>query len=302
MKDVIIIGAGCAGMTASIYAKRAGLDASVFEKYIYGGQMFATSRIENYPSFENITGSDLAEKMYSHAVALGADIRFEDVVSADILGDIKTIRTTNGEYKSKSVIIANGVSQRLLGCEGEKEFTGKGVSYCATCDGAFFKEKIVAIVGAGSSALEDALFLSNNCEKVYLIHRRDEFTGEKVLQDAVRSAKNIEILTDTQVRKINGENIVNSILTENTKSHELKEIAVSGLFIAIGRIPNNGIFEGLSLDEKGYIIAGEDCKTNIDGVFAAGDCRTKQLRQIITAAADGAAAAVSAGSYIATLK
>lgn len=302
MTDLLIIGGGCAGLTAAIYGIRVGLSVTVFESGFAGGQIAITNEIENYPGYLKISGPDLAMKIYDQAQAIGADIRLEEVVSASLSAGVKTIRTSEGNYEGKAVIIANGVKRRTLGCPGEQELTGKGVSYCATCDGAFFQGKEVAVVGGGNTALEDALFLSNLCHKVHLIHRRNTFRGEKLLADAVKKRKNILFHKDTVVTEILGEKSVSALIIRNTAFSEEEILPVSAVFVAIGLIPDNQIFTELSLDPNGYIPAGEDCKTNLDGVFAAGDTRTKVLRQILTAAADGAVAAFQASNYVNTLE
>ncbi|MDI0264888.1 thioredoxin-disulfide reductase [Clostridioides difficile] len=299
MVDIIVIGAGPAGLTSAIYAMRAGLSVTVFEKSIYGGQVASTSEVENYPAVQKISGVEFSNNIYNQAIAQGVDIQFDEVEEINLEGKIKVVKTSSGEHKAKAVILANGVERRKLGCEGEENFTGRGVSYCATCDGAFFKDKEVAIVGGGNTALEDALFLANNCTKVYLIHRRDSFRGEEVLEKSVKARKNIEILYNHGVEKIEGEKTVSNIEVKNLKTEEKRTIDVSGIFIAIGLKPNNKMFENvLDLDEGGYIISDESCTTSVEGVYVAGDSRTKFLRQIITAASDGAIAAVQAANYI----
>lgn len=299
MVDIIVIGAGPAGLTSAIYAMRAGLSVTVFEKSIYGGQVASTSEVENYPAVQKISGVEFSNNIYNQAIAQGVDIQFDEVEEINFEGKIKVVKTSSGEHKAKAVILANGVERRKLGCEGEEKFTGRGVSYCATCDGAFFKDKEVAIVGGGNTALEDALFLANNCTKVYLIHRRDSFRGEEVLEKSVKARKNIEILYNHGVEKIEGEKTVSKIEVKNLKTEEKRTIDVSGIFIAIGLKPNNKMFENvLDLDEGGYIISDESCTTSVEGVYVAGDSRTKFLRQIITAASDGAIAAVQAANYI----
>lgn len=299
MKDITIIGAGPAGLTAGIYAARAGHSVAIIENGIYGGQVANTNEIENYPGFEKISGAELAINIYNQAVSCGAEILFEDVVQAKLDEKIKTVKTNKSEYASKCVIIANGTKRRKLNCEGEDRLNGKGVSYCATCDGAFFRGKDVLVVGGGNTALEDALFLSNNCNKVYIAHRRDEFRGEKYLVDAVKSKANIEILYSHVVDKIQGEDKVENVTVKNVKDNKQSTISVNGVFVAVGTIPNNDIFkESLELDKAGYIITDENCKTNANGVYAAGDTRKKQVRQIVTAVADGAVSAVMASSYI----
>lgn len=298
MLDSIIIGAGPAGLTAAIYALRYGLKVIVFDKGFYGGQVANTTEVANYPALPNISGMEFSTNIYQQAIDLGADIRFESIDSVSFNNKIKSVTTNNGTYEAKTVIIANGAKRRLLECEGEKEFTGKGVSYCATCDGAFFKNKDVAIVGGGNTALEDCLFLSNTCNKVYLIHRRDKFSGDKLLVNSIKSKSNIQILYNCAVQKINGDKTVSSIEIKNLQNNSVQALDLSGIFIAIGYVPDNSIFKGIEVDKVGYIISDENCKTNIEGIYVAGDSRTKILRQIITAAADGAVAAFQASNYI----
>ncbi len=299
--DLLIIGGGCAGLTAAIYAIRAGLSVTVLEGGLAGGQIVVTSEIENYPGYIKISGPDLAMKIYNQAQKLGADIRSQQVIAASLSAPVKVLQTVEAEYRSKAVIIANGVKRRTLGCPGERELTGKGVSYCATCDGAFFRGKNVAVIGGGNTALEDALFLSNICETVFLIHRRDRFRGEKLLLEATESRKNIVFYRDTVVREILGEKAVTAVVMQNSVSGAEELLPVSAVFVAIGLVPDNRIFSELSQDSSGYLLADENCKTNLDGVFAAGDTRAKALRQILTAASDGAVSAFQAANYVNTL-
>lgn len=300
MYDVIIIGSGPAGLAAAIYGQRAKLEVLMIEKHpMSGGQILNTYEVDNYPGFPGIGGFDLGKKFREHADALGMKTETEDVTSVELSGEVKKVVTDSNEYESKTVIIASGATHRKLDVPGEEELSGMGVSYCATCDGAFFKEKDTAVVGGGDVALEDALFLARACNKVYLIHRRDEFRGAKVLQERVRNTPNIEIIWDTVVEKINGEAKVESISIYNRKRQEHSELSVNGIFIAVGIQPNSEVFQGkVAMDDGGYIKAGEDCVTEADGVFAAGDIRTKPLRQIITAAADGANAITSVERYL----
>lgn len=298
--DILIIGAGPAGLTAAIYAARAGLKTVVFDRMIYGGQVANTLEVENYPAIAKISGVDFSNAIYEQAVNLGAEVRFEAVEKLDLDGALKTVTTAQGNvYQGKAVIIANGAKRRSLGCPGEKELAGRGVSYCATCDGAFFRGKTAAVIGGGNTALEDALFLSNICEKVYLIHRRDTFRGEKVMADAVKARGNIEILYQTVTEEIIGQGKVSAIKVKNLADDSVRELPVSAVFVAVGFAPENGLFAPwVALDENGYIIADESCKTTCKGVYAAGDSRTKPLRQIVTAAADGAVAAFMAANEI----
>lgn len=298
MMDIIVIGAGCAGLTAAVYAVRAGLSVLVLEKGLYGGQIAITDTVENYPSIEKISGYELAENIYKQAIHQGVRIVFEEVVSVQLEGGQKTVTTSSHSYSARAVIIANGVKRRKLECEGEKELTGKGVSYCATCDGAFFRGKEVAVVGGGNTALEDALFLSNLCKKVTMLLRGKVFRGEYVLQRAAARRKNIEVLYETTVLRMEGEQQLERLVIRRKGQDTEKILDVSAAFIAIGLIPENRLFCMLEQDEHGYLIADENCRTRIPEVYAAGDTRSKLLRQIITAAADGAVAAFQAANAI----
>lgn len=297
--DVIIIGAGPAGLAAGIYGKRAGFDILILDtSSISGGQILNTYEIDNYPGFPGASGQEVADAMRQHCDKLGVEFARGRVTSIIDNGSTKDLVTKKNTYTAKSIIIATGASNKKLGCPGEEELSGMGVSYCATCDGAFFKEKQVAVVGGGDVALEDAIYLSRFCTKVYLIHRRDEFRGAKVLQDQVKSTDNIEIIYDTVVNSINGTQSVESITVQNTKTDSSSELKVDGIFIAVGTVPNTRILSGLvQMDDKGYVIADETCKTSCPGVFVAGDVRTKPLRQVLTATADGANAITSIQKY-----
>ncbi len=297
--DVIIIGAGPAGLSAAVYARRAGLEVCVLESNIYGGQIINTPEVENYPAISRLTGPEFAMALYNQASEHGAKILLEGATKVELLGETKRVHTAGGVYEAPTVIIANGVVRRKLGCPGEEEFSGKGVSYCATCDGAFFRDKEVAIVGGGDTALEDALFLAANCKKVTLIHRRDEFRGSKILVNSVLAGENIEIAYDTVVEKIVGDGRVSGAVLRNKLTDKTTEIALEAVFVAVGLIPQNDILVGqITLDAQGYVVAGEDTLTNISGVFAAGDTRTKGLRQLVTAASDGSIAATAAAQYL----
>lgn len=298
--DMIIIGSGPAGLTAGIYGKRAGLSILVMEaSFIQGGQIVNTYEVDNYPGLPGISGMDLAEKMKDHLLAQGGKIVRGKVRSISLEGEIKIVHTKKEEYRAKTVVLAAGAVHRKLEVPGEDEFSGMGVSYCATCDGAFFKDKTVAVVGGGDVAVEDAIFLSRTCKKVYLIHRRDELRAAKVLQDALRNISNIELCWNRCVTEIGGSNQVEWIQTETTDTKQTERINVNGIFIAVGIIPDTGFIKDLiHLDTKGYVVAGENGQTNIPGIYAAGDIRTKQLRQIITAAADGANCVASAEKYL----
>lgn len=299
--DLIIIGSGPAGLAASIYAERARLTSLVIEKeYISGGQVVNTYEVDNYPGLPGINGFDLGTKLREHAEGLGAKFLTAEVSSiTNIEESVKTVSTDEGDFQTKTILLATGAAHRNLNVPGEEELAGMGVSYCATCDGAFFKGKTVAVVGGGDVAVEDALFLARGCEKVYLIHRRDQLRAAKRLQEALFAAPNIEPVWDSTVEEICGESQVKALRLKNGKSGEKKELPVDGVFVAVGMLPNSGLFKGLvELDQTGYVKAGEDCKTGVPGVFAAGDVRTKTLRQILTAAADGANAVNSVQDYL----
>lgn len=298
--DIIIIGSGPAGLCAAIYAKRAQLEMLVIEKdFSSGGQMVKTYEVDNYPGLPGMSGYDMAEAFRKHADKLGAAFVRENVKEVQTEGDLKKITTNKNRYFTRTLVIAAGARHRTLGIPGEEAFSGMGVSYCATCDGAFFKGGVTAVIGGGDVAVEDAIFLSRICKKVYLIHRRDELRAAGILQESVKAIENVEIVWDTIPREIRGTEQVQGLAVENVKTGETKELAVDGVFVAVGIIPNTEEFGSLvKLNESGYIEAGEDCASDIPGIFAAGDIRTKQLRQIVTAAADGANAVDSAQKYL----
>lgn len=299
MYDIVIIGAGTAGLSAAIYGCRAGKNVLLLEEKNYGGQIINTPEIENYPGIKNISGFEFATNLFEQAKALGAEIIYERAEKIIDKEEIKVVVTPSGEYECKSVIIATGAKNRPLGLEKEKELTGAGISYCATCDGAFFRGKDVAVVGGGNTALEDAAFLSNYCNKVYVIHRRDKLRGEESLSDRLKEKDNVEFILESRVVKLNGEGMLESVEVENVKTKEIKNLAISGLFVAIGQMPDNEAFaELVEVDSSGYVCAAEDCKTRAKGIFTAGDCRTKSVRQLATAAADGAVAGLAACEYI----
>lgn len=299
MYDLIIIGSGPAGLSASVYASRAMLDTLVFEKaFTSGGQIINTYDVDNYLGLPDENGYELSQKFRKHADKLGMNIVSEDVASVEDKGKYKLVTTKEGNtYETKTVILAMGAHHRVLGIKGEDIYIGKGVSYCATCDGAFFRGKTVAVVGGGDVALEDALFLARACEKVYIILRRDVFRGAKILQNNVKNTENIEIIYNTVVEEIMGDSTVDSIKI-NTKGDK-KTLEVKGVFVAIGIEPETqAVKDTVALDEGGYIIADESDKTSVSGIFAAGDIRTKALRQIITAASDGANCVNSVEKYL----
>lgn len=298
MYDIIIIGAGPAGLTASIYARRAAKKVLVLEANTYGGQIINTLDIENYPVEPHISGFDFATKLYNQAKDLGAEIKFEKVIDINDQKEIKELITNKNTYRAKAIIIATGSENRKLGIEKEDELVGKGISYCATCDGAFYKGKTVAVVGGGNTALEDALYLADISSKVYLIHRRDEFRGEEKTLNLLKKKNNVEFIYNSNVTKLEADNRLKSIEITN-KDGTQKNIEIDGLFIAIGRVPENQNFAKLiNLDDAGYVIAKEDCITNVAGIFVAGDNRVKEVRQLVTATSDGAVAASNAVKYI----
>ena len=299
MYDMIIVGAGPAGLSAAIYGVRAGKSVLVLEADSYGGQIINTPEIENYPAIKHISGYDFATNLYEQAIDLGAEIKFEKVLEIKSENHEKKVITDSNQYDGKTIILAIGAKSRTLGLDREKELVGRGVSYCATCDGGFFKGKEVAINGGGSTALEEALYLSSICAKVYLIHRRDSFRGEEKILQALREKQNVEFVLNSSIKELIGDNKIKGIVVQNIETGTKTTIPISGLFIAIGQIPENGTFDNLiNLDKGGYISATEDCKTNIEGIFVAGDTRTKRVRQLTTAASDGAVAALAASEYI----
>lgn len=302
--DTIIIGGGPAGYTAALYAARAGLDTLLIEKFSAGGQMTQTQLIENYPGFsDGIDGFTLGDAMKTGAERFGAGTETAEVLSADLTATPKRITADNGDYFAKTVIIATGAEHKHLGVTHEDELIGRGVGYCAACDGMMYRRKTVAVVGGGNSAVSDALLLSRICEKVYVIHRRDTLRASKVYHEPLMNADNVEMVWNSKVDELLFDRKLTGVRVANTQSGETREIALDGLFISIGRSPESKLFAGqLTLDANGYIVADESTRTNIDGVFAAGDVRTKALRQIVTAASDGATAAYFAEEYIADNK
>lgn len=297
MYDIIIIGAGPAGLTAGIYACRASKKVLILEALTYGGQIINTLDIENYPAAPHIDGYDFATKLYEQTKEMGAEIVFEKAIDIKNNDDYKEVITKNNNYKGKTIIIATGAENRKLKLDREDELVGKGVSYCATCDGGFYKNKVVAVVGGGNTALEDAIYLSDIAKTVYIIHRRDEFRADDILINKLKSKHNVEFILNANVTKLIGDEKLESIEL-NTKDR-IKTIDVSAIFIAVGRVPENQNFAKIiNLDKNGYVIAGEDCHTNVDGIFVAGDNRIKSLRQLVTATSDGAIAATEAIKYI----
>ncbi len=296
--DLVIVGSGPAGLAAAIYAERARISTLVIEKgMVSGGQVLTTYEVDNYPGLPGVGGYDLGTKFREHADNLGAQFAEDEVIRIEDEDSVKQVVCGHETYEARAVILATGASHRKLSVPGEEELAGMGVSYCATCDGAFFRKKVTAVIGGGDVALEDAVFLSRMCEKVYLIHRRDEFRGAKSLQEQVFSKENIEVIWDTVVERIAGSDKVEALKIRNVKSGEKRELLVNGVFVAVGITPASQAFDGLVEMDHGYIKAGEDCCTSCPGIFAAGDVRTKPLRQIITAAADGANAVTSVERY-----
>ncbi|MBP5184330.1 MAG: thioredoxin-disulfide reductase [Lachnospiraceae bacterium] len=303
MYDMIIVGAGPAGMAAAIYAKRAELKVLLLERATAGGQIINTYEVDNYPGIPGVDGFTLADKFSTHCDRLEVERKDGEVAKAEKDGAGWKLTLDGGEVlETKTVVIATGAANKKLGVPGEEELRGMGVSYCATCDGAFFRNKEVAVVGGGDVAVEDAIFLARLCKKVYIIHRRDEFRAAKSLVTALKACENVEFVYDSTVSSINGKNMTESVTVHNKKTGEDREIAINGIFIAVGIEPNSGTFEGVVEMENGWIKAGETCETSAPGIYAVGDVRTKQLRQVITAAADGANAVTSAERYLIELK
>lgn len=297
--DIIIIGAGPAGLTAAVYGQRAGRKTLLLEANMYGGQIINTPEIENYPGIKKTSGAEFAQALYEQAIDLGAQMIMEKAVSVEADGEIKHVHTEQNAYDAKTVIIATGAKNRPLGLPREQELIGAGVSYCATCDGMFFRGKEVAVNGGGNTALGDALFLAQICSKVYLIHRRDQFRGDHRDVEKLESLDNVEFVLNSNVTELIGEPKLEAVEVTDVHSGEKRTIPVSALFVAIGQMPENKEFSNVvNLDPKGYVEAGENCLTGHKGVFTAGDCRTKDVRQLTTAAADGAVAALAASGEI----
>ena len=299
--DLAILGGGPAGITAAIYASRARLNTIWIDKnFVPGGQITATYEVDNYPGMPGISGMDLGEAFGEHARKLGLEPKREKILSLEnISGDIKTIHTKKNEYQARTIILAFGAEHRKLDIPGEDDLGGLGVSYCATCDGAFYKDRTAVVVGGGNAAAEDAVFLSGLCKKVYLVHRRDELRADKAIQEKVFSCENIEMVWESIPLEILGQDEVTGIKIRNVKTGEERELDTDGVFIAVGIVPNTTLVEDqLELDENGYICAGEEGITSAAGVFAAGDIRTKALRQVVTAVSDGANAVASVQKYL----
>lgn len=299
MHDIIIIGAGPAGLTAALYAKRADKSVLLIEKESFGGQITHSPKVENYPTLMQISGNELAQMMLDQVMEHGADIELAEVEGIIDGGDVKTVVTDMGNYEGRSVIIATGSKHRQLGLDKENELIGKGVSYCAVCDGAFFSGQDVAIVGGGNTALQEAIMLSEYCTTVTIVQNLSVMTGEARLVAQLEKRPNVTMVFDTLVTELMGEEKLEGLRLRNSKTGEESVLSVDGLFVAIGQKPENECFENITkLNEYGYVIAGEDCQTTTEGVFVAGDCRTKAVRQITTACSDGAVAALAACRYI----
>lgn len=298
--DVIIIGGGPAGMSAAIYSSRARLKTLIIEKAGCGGQIAITDHLENYPGFETgINGFELAVKMQTQATTFGSEITYGEVLSVEVEGNIKKVVLQDKVFETKTIIIASGAAFKKLNVPGEEEFIGKGVSYCATCDGPFFRNKEIAVVGGGDSALQEALYLTKFASKVNLIHRRNEFRAAKILQEKVLANEKIIVILDSVVEEICGTQMLDSLKVKNVKTGSVINLAVNGVFLFVGWQPNTKFLENSKINlDSGYIVTDENMRTNIDGVFACGDVRKKQLRQVVTAASDGAISAISAQHYI----
>ena len=297
MYDVIIIGGGPAGLTAAMYACRANKKTLVIEKETFGGQITFSPKVENIPGFISLTGNEFAEKLVEQVLEQGADVESCEAIEIRD-GEIKTVVTDDGEYQGKSVIIATGAKHRMLGIDGEERYVGEGISFCAVCDGAFYKNKTVAVVGGGNSALQEAILLSDTAKKVYVVQNLDFFTGEKKLVEQLEKLDNVEIILGVTVDSFVGDNELEGIVIKNSAG-ETRKLELDGLFVAIGLIPQNEAFKNVvKLDGRGYAEVDESCETETKGIFVAGDCRTKKIRQVTTAAADGAIAALAACDYV----
>ena len=298
--DVIVIGGGPGGYTAALYAARANLSVAILEKLSPGGQMGTTDVIDNYPGFpQGVNGFELAMQMKEGAERFGAQTQLAEVTQVELAGQVKTIHTSGGDYQARTVVLATGAHPRELGLPGERELRGRGVSYCATCDGMFYRGKTVAVVGGGNTAAADVLYLSRLCEKVYLIHRRDQLRASRVYLEPLKQAENVEILWDSQVTELLYGETLTGAKVRHKKTGETRELSLDGLFLAVGQLPNTQLFQGqVELDAAGYVVADETTRTNLPGVFAVGDLRQKPLRQVVTAAADGAVAAHFLEEYL----
>ncbi len=299
MYDIIIVGAGPAGLTAAVYARRADKSVLVLDKGSFGGQMTFSPKIENYPGYAQISGNELAEKLVSQALAMGAEIDMCEVTGVRKEGSIFCISCADGDYMAKTVILATGAKHRLLGIEREEDFVGNGISFCAVCDGAFYAGKTVAVIGGGNSALQEAIMLSDGCEKVYVVQNLDFLTGEEKLAEILQKRSNVEIIYGCTVEEIHGAENFEGIFIKKTATGEKMRLDLDGMFVAIGQVPENEQYQNLvTLSDRGYIVSDENCLTDTEGLFVAGDCRTKNIRQIATACGDGAVAALAACRYL----
>ena len=298
--DVIVIGGGPGGYTAALYAARANLSVAILEKLSPGGQMGTTDVIDNYPGFpQGVNGFELAMQMKEGAERFGAQTQLAEVTQVELAGQVKTIHTSGGDYQARTVVLATGAHPRELGLPGERELRGRGVSYCATCDGMFYRGKTVVVVGGGNTAVSDVLYLSRLCEKVYLVHRRDTLRASKVYLDPLQKAANVEFVWDSEVKQLLRDQAVTGVRVRNKKTGEERDIPCDGVFVAVGYLPNTELYRGqVELDEAGYVLADETTQTNLPGVFAVGDLRKKPLRQVVTAASDGAVAAHFIEEYL----
>ncbi len=305
MYDIIIIGAGPAGLTAAIYARRADKSVLLIEKETFGGQITHSPRVENYPGFESLSGSDLGGKLFEHAMALGADIELDTVTGIRAADGGLEVTCEGGAHMGKSAIIATGSRHRDLGIEGEDRFVGEGISYCAVCDGAFYKGKAVAVIGGGNSALQEAVLLSEICSQVTVVQNLAFLTGEESLQSILRARDNVDFIYNATVDKLLGDDAFAGITIRDSETDETRDLAVDGIFVCIGQVPANGAFADIvTLNDSGYVVADEACRPEsaLPGVFVAGDCRTKSVRQVTTATADGAVAALAACRYVDGMK
>lgn len=299
MYDIIVIGGGPAGLTAALYARRQNKSVLVLEKNSFGGQTVYSPKIENYPGFIEMSGVEFSDKLVDQVLNQGAELEMEEALSISVNGDIKTVKTDSGTYECKAVILACGAKHRLLGLENEEELIGNGISFCAVCDGAFYKDKTVAVIGGGNSALQEALLLCQTSKEVYVVQNLAFLTGETKLVEAIESKENAKIILSTIVTELIGDGQLSAIKLKNTESGTESILEIDGMFTAIGLVPDNDAAKDLiTLDERGYVVSDENTLTNVSGIFAAGDCRTKSVRQIATAISDGASAALAACRYI----
>lgn len=299
MQDILIVGAGTAGLTAAIYAARAGKTVTVLENEAVGGQIATSPQVENYPGFESISGADFSDRLFTQATVLGVSVELEKAQAVRVQDGMFTVETSGESYSARALILATGVKHRRLGLAEEASYLGRGLSYCAVCDGAFFKNRTVAAVGGGNAALQSAIYLADVAEKVYLIHRRTQYRAEEAVIRAMEAKPNIEPVLNKTVAALLGEPLLQSLTLRDTQTGETSELPVNGVFVSIGKVPANDFCRDLvKLDYAGFILADESCKTNVPGIFAAGDCRTKTVRQLTTAASDGSIAALAACDYL----